>query len=525
MPILSGIFKSSEKSINQIGSELSNENIRTISAENLEKLKDNNKAILSELIPIAKTKKSIQCFQLHSYDNAYIRRVIHPIKEEEPKVERRRSLKNELFKNLRINTLISGIKGSLNSAPVKEDIKNNKNLYKNGPKTATIEKDFKKLNINEKDEVEVEHQELISNNDNNNISSSNIINSINNSNSIILSNTDMETNQSLGTLSNDSLKFKDNKLHENINNSSNIFKSNNNSLSVIHEYESTEISMKEIDRSMSCYSENDLPKKKANNVELTIDTSQPKEKKKKKLTTILTPNSKSLSWLKEKKKNKKHETINENILKNKENEVNNKSQSVPNSGNNFSNNPNSDTNSSTFINSSNSNYNRFSDMEDNVTLTSANSPPTSALSNESTIKSPKKKKLYFNKDGTVIGKIDATDVRIISKMYNEDKEDFHKRVEFDFICTESKKLTSYNYYFYSPTDLIYNNSKAFFFYEPTIAIGSLKDILKNSKGFIDEMDIYVEEMLCTFKKLVNAVYWLHSTYQVVHRRIDPSMIT
>jgi len=36
------------------------------------------------------------------------------------------------------------------------------------------------------------------------------------------------------------------------------------------------------------------------------------------------------------------------------------------------------------------------------------------------------------------------------------------------------------------------------------------------------MEIYTEEMLCTFKKLVSAVYWLHNTYQIIHRRIDPS---
>jgi len=564
MPILSGIFKSSEKSLNKVESEISNENIKVVSVENIEKLKDDNKSLLSELIPIAKKKKSNQCFQLHTYDNVYIRRVIHPIKEEVPKMERRKSLKNELFKNLRINTIISGIKGSLNSAPVKEDNKNNKNSSKNGPKTAALEKNFENLKIDEEDESESQTLLNNSNNnsdnsntnndnnnnnnsdnnnsnnsdnnnnnnsdndtnnksDNNNNNNSNNNNNYSNNSSMILSETDIDMNQSLNRLSEENLKYIDKKQHEGVKSTSTISKTNNDSLSVIHENEITINSINEIDRNMSYHSDNDLPKKKENKVELTIDTSQPKEKKKKKLYTILTPSSKSLPWLKEKKKSKKNEIVSASVLENKD--VNsplneNKSQSGHHSANTFNSNQSSAT-SITLINSGGiSNDNRYSDMEDGGNTPSS----TTSSNNETPIKSPKKKKLYFNKEGMVIEKVDATDIRIVSKMYNEYKEDFHKRVEFDFICTEYRKKASYNYYLYSPTDLIYNDSKAFFFYEPTISIGSLKDILKNSKGFKDEMDIYVEEMLCTFKKLVNVVNWLHSTYQIVHRRIEPSIL-
>ncbi|OUM64159.1 hypothetical protein PIROE2DRAFT_9124, partial [Piromyces sp. E2] len=498
MPILSGIFKSSDKNNNQVGSELSNENIKTISVDkNIEdhvgshtnNIENDKKIDLSELIPLVKSKKSSTCFQLHSYDNVFIRRVINPIKEEEPpKFERRKSLRNDFFKSLRINTLISGFKGSLNSAPVKDDInesaKGNKIELKNGPKTAALDKNFDKLKINDgedlgKVEEEDDHAQSQSQDQHDSIYSSEQV-------TIVDTDGDHErSQQSLNAISEDSLKY----IGKSTGSTPTVFRSiTGNNLSIIDErYDHSSFDSSE---NFSFRSENTLQQKKKNmKQELTIDTSQPKEKKKKsKFSAIITPSSKSLPWI---RGELSASVLDGNTPRSFGDE---KSSSVPNSGNS-------------------GNY-----MEESATPTPT---PSTASSNDSATKSPKKKKIFFNKEGMVIGKVKATDIRIISKIYNEYKEDFHKRIEFDFVCTEARKNGSYNQYFYNPTDLIYNNSKAFFFYEPTISIGSLKDILKSSKGFKDEMEIYTEEMLCTFKKLVSAVYWLHNNYQVIHRRIDP----
>jgi len=495
MPILQGIFKSGEKNTNQIGSELSNENIKTISADNAELYndmiiskknfkneKDNSKTDLSELIPIVKSKKSSSCFQLHSYDNVSIRRVINPVKEEEPpKMERRISLKNEIFKNLRINTIISGIKG-LNSAPIKDDSSEEK-LIKNGPKTAAIAVDrLEELKISEYDEL----------------------------------NLNQSTRQSDHNINNNS----DNKERSCSNLSLNAIRSSNNSLkssktigstpsfegtAVNNEQKKNEINL-DRKKSANFHSDNLLQptKGKLNNHELTIDTSQPKDKKKKgKLTAIITPSSKSLPWLRERKKSAKNIEV-VSAVEPREITALNDNQYAPVSG-------------STLV----SNDSKISDLDESITPSST---PSTASTDLSSSKPNKKKKLFFSKEGFVIGEMKATDVRIIPKLNNEYKEDFHKRVEFDFICSEVRNIRSYNQYLYNPTDLIYNNNKAFFFYEPNISIGSLKDILKNSNGFKDEMDIYSEEMLCTFKKLVNVVNWLHTSMQAIHRRIDPSKI-
>jgi len=456
MPKLSGIFKSSDKSSNQVGSELSNENIKTISLDpnGEDHVSSNNgndvkKNDLSELIPLAKSKKSSSCFQLHSYDNVYIRRVINPIKEEEPpKFERRKSLRNEIFKSLRINTIFSGIKGSLNSAPVKDDTneiaKSNKIEIKNAPKTAAIEKNFDKLRISEGDDlgqvIEEEDEQ-----------SQELQDTICNSEQNTLIDTDNERDQShysLNAYSDDNIKY----IGKNTTGSTPtiIRSATGNTLGIINEncdgsMDSTE--------SIGFHSENTLQAKKKNmKQELTIDTSQPKEKKKRsKFSAIITPSSKSLPWIRgDRKKNKKNEIVSASVLDDKtpRSFSDGKSLSVPNSGNSAN------------------------DMEDSATPT----PTPSTASNDSPTKSPKRKKLYFSKEGMVIGKVKATDVRIISKLYNEYKEDFHKRIEFDFVCTEARKKGSFNQYLYNPTDLIYNNTKAFFFYEPTISIGSLKDV-------------------------------------------------
>ncbi|ORX84692.1 hypothetical protein BCR32DRAFT_291150 [Anaeromyces robustus] len=593
MPILSGIFKSNEKNTNQVASELSNENIKTVLVDDLnsvyikeKKLSNNNrepkekskeeKALLTELISLSKSKKSSTCFQLHSYDNVYIRRVIHPIKEEPPtKLERRKSLKNDFFKNLRINTILSNIKGSLNSAPVKEDndssknnnyINNNnnndnKNLLKNGPKTAAVggighEKsfDYEKFKIEEKNENEekedddddikkINHNKLYSNQSTNNCNISN--NSFNSSNNIISYSSSYiglknEQNQSLNTLSKESLKSL-----KNISSTPSVFSSNEHNINSTNsnnnvnndDDDNKRINDNNNNHNVTFYSDDQLQKKKSNKKDLTIDTSQnikdSNNKKKNLLSSIITPSSKSLPWIKEKKKNKKKETVSANVVNN-ENDITtplidtkSQSRSVPCTG--ISLNSSSNLNTSNTILPVNGSSDYFqSDIDENAILTPSTAITTPSTANSSTSESSskisKKKKIHFSKEGLIIGNAEATDVRIISKMYNEDKDDFHKRMEFDFICTELRKNKSDNHYFYNPTDLIYNNSKAFFFYRPTITIGSLKDILKNSKGFKDEMDIYIEEMLCTFKKLVDAVHWLNVNYQVVHRRIEPNRI-
>jgi len=507
MPILQGIFKSGEKNTNQIGSEISNENIKTLQGENYEIYndivisrknykpeKDNkseSKADLSELIPIAKSKKNSSCFQLHTYDNVTIRRVINPVKDEEPpKMERKMSLKNEIFKNLRINTLISGIKGSLASAPLKDDTNEEKAL-KNGPKTACVDK-FEKLKISEYDELEIDHDgnhsDHILENDHSQKSRrpSRSLNILSNSNSGVHPRLNKKVVSTPSFAEGPTVMMKEQMKSDNsLNNNNANFHSDN----VLEQQQSS-------------------TKSKNNKNDLTIDTTtQPKEKKRnRKLTAIITPSSKSLPWLRERKKSTKNiEIVSASVIENREVTAINDSQSWPISG-------------TVQANSAISNDSRNSDMEESATPASTPSTASTDLSS----KSPKKKKLFFSKEGFVLGEVKATDVRIVSKMNNEYKEDFHKRVEFDFICTEVRNTKSYHQYLYNPTDLIYNNNKAFFFYEPNISIGSLKDILKNSNGFQDEMDIYTEEMLCTFKKLINVVHWLHTNMQAIHRRIDPS---
>jgi len=399
--------------------------------------------------------------------------VINPVKEEEPpKIERRISLKNEIFKNLRINTIISGIKG-LNSAPIKDDSSEEK-LLKNGPKTAAIGIDrCEELKISEYDELNLNQDHSHSNHSLNNGS-------------------DNKNNKSSSNLSLHALRGKNNS-NSNSNSSLKNGKTMGSTPSINGSAANNEQEKNEgyYDRKKSAnfYSDNVLQptKGKANGNELTIDTSQPKDKKKKgKLTAMITPSSKSLPWLRERKKSVKNIDV-VSAVEPREITAMNDNQYTPVSG------------STLFSNDS-----KVSDLDE--CLTSASTPST-ASTDLSSSKPTKKKKLFFSKEGFVIGEMKATDVRIIPKLSNEYKEDFHKRVEFDFICSEVRNIRSYNQYLYNPTDLIYNNNKAFFFYEPNISIGSLKDILKNSNGFKDEMDIYSEEMLCTFKKLVNQWIW------------------